>query len=144
MIKCNFKEEPTGYLRDANVTKNLDSFIRDFNYTCNTFFNYTNDQPPFDADKECIVDNENPYSWGASGCKGEVFDQDFWTTRQKIPFQDHFTGLNDVYNWIQDFEYQHRHNVLFNLYAFDTYRSNRTHSPTLNLIDCDFEYFFDK
>lgn len=33
--------------------------------------------------------------------------------------------------------------MLFNLYGFDPYRSNRTHSPTLNLIDCDFKYFFD-
>ena len=48
-----------------------------------------------------------------------------------------------VYFHKQDNIYADRHNVLFNLYAFDTYRSNRTHSPTLNLIDCDFEYFFD-
>ena len=41
------------------------------------------------------------------------------------------------------FYYPHRHKVLFNLYAFDTVRSNRTHSPTLNLINCDFKYFLD-
>lgn len=40
--------------------------------------------------------------------------------------------------------YVKRHNVLFNLYAFDSVHSNRVHSPTLNLIDCDFTYFFDK
>ena len=37
-----------------------------------------------------------------------------------------------------------RHQVLFNLYAFDGVRSNRTHTPTLNLINCDFKYFHDK
>ena len=37
-----------------------------------------------------------------------------------------------------------RHKVLFNLYAFDAVFSNRTHAPTLNLINCDFKYFFDK
>ena len=41
------------------------------------------------------------------------------------------------------FYYPHRHKVLFNLYAFDTVRSNRTHSPTLNLINCDFKYFLN-
>ena len=41
------------------------------------------------------------------------------------------------------FNYVYRHKVLFNLYAFDSIRSNRTHSPTLNLINCDFKYFLD-
>ena len=40
--------------------------------------------------------------------------------------------------------YQVRHNVLFNLYAFDALHSNLTHSPTLNLYNCDFKYFHDK
>ena len=38
----------------------------------------------------------------------------------------------------------HRHQVLFNLYAFDSTSSNRNHSPTLNLHNCDFKYFLDK
>ena len=41
------------------------------------------------------------------------------------------------------FFYPDRHKVLFNLYAFDTVRSNRTHAPTLNLVNCDFKYFLD-
>ena len=36
-----------------------------------------------------------------------------------------------------------RHHVLFNLYAMDAVRSNRTHSPTLNIINCEFKYFLD-
>ena len=43
-----------------------------------------------------------------------------------------------------EFAYMKRHKVLFNLYAFDAVFSNRTHAPTLNLINCDFKYFFDK
>ena len=43
MKKCNITEEPDGYLRDVNITK-ADSYISDFNYTCNnTGFNYSND-----------------------------------------------------------------------------------------------------
>ena len=64
MKKCEFLEEPDGYLRDANVTK-AESYISDFNYTCNnTGFNYSTDQPPFEADQECIDTtelNDNPY-----------------------------------------------------------------------------------
>ena len=41
------------------------------------------------------------------------------------------------------FYYPYRHKVLFNLYAFDSLRSNRTHAPTLNLVNCDFKYFLD-
>ena len=40
--------------------------------------------------------------------------------------------------------YYKRHRVLFNLYAFDSVHSNLTHSPTLNLYNCDFKYFHDK
>ena len=43
-----------------------------------------------------------------------------------------------------EFSYVKRHRVLFNLYAFDSVRGNNTHSPTLNLINCDFKYFLDK
>lgn len=42
-----------------------------------------------------------------------------------------------------DYKYPDRHHLLFNLYAFDSIRSNRTHAPTLNLINCDFKYFLD-
>ena len=45
--------------------------------------------------------------------------------------------------WLENYLYYDRHNVLFNLYAFDGFRSNRNHAPELNLIDCDFMYFFD-
>ena len=45
--------------------------------------------------------------------------------------------------WLENYLYEDRHNVLFNLYGFDPFRSNRTHAPELNLIDCDFMYFFD-
>ena len=41
-------------------------------------------------------------------------------------------------------QYTLRHKTLFNLYSFDTIHSERTHSPTLNLIDCDFKYFFNQ
>ena len=57
----------------------------------------------------------------------------------KGEFSQSFT---EVY-WRNDHIYYDRHNVLFNLYGFDAYRSERTHSPELNLINCDFKYFFD-
>ena len=41
------------------------------------------------------------------------------------------------------FEYVKRHKVLFNLYSFDALNSNRTHSPELKLINCDFKYFMN-
>ena len=94
MKKCNFTEEPDGYLRDANVTK-AESYISDFNYTCNnTGFNYTNDQPPFEADQECIDTselNDNPYQ-EAYECQGEVWHANFWTTRQIIEWFDPADG----------------------------------------------------
>ena len=34
--------------------------------------------------------------------------------------------------------------MLFNLYSFDSLRSDRTHAPTINLIGCDFKFMFDK
>ena len=37
--------------------------------------------------------------------------------------------------------YAYRHQALFNLYAFDSVRSNKVHAPTLNLINCDFKFF---
>ena len=38
-------------------------------------------------------------------------------------------------------QYFIRHRVLFNLYSFDKVRSNNTHTPTLELDNCDFKYF---
>ena len=50
----------------------------------------------------------------------------------------------NLVNWLAtEFHYPERHKVLFNLYAFDSVRSNRTHAPTLNLVNCDFKYFLD-
>ena len=43
-----------------------------------------------------------------------------------------------------EMHYLARHRVLFNLYGFDPVHSNRTHAPTLNLLNCDFKYFHDK
>ena len=75
MMKCNFTEEPTGHLQDANVTK-ADSHIKDFNFTCNnTGFNYSLDQPPFEIDKKCDttrLNTDNIYQ-ETYECQGEVW-----------------------------------------------------------------------
>ena len=78
---------------------------------------------------------------------------------QKKPYHEEFfekTPYNYDIDWRREeledliieppieLQYMKRHRVLFNLYSFDSYRSNLTHSPTLNLIDCDFKYFLDK
>ena len=57
-----------------------------------------------------------------------------------------YYACNDyVYNlYLSNTQYTQRHNTLFNLYAFDSMHSERTHAPTLNLIDCDFKYFFNQ
>ena len=60
IVKCNFTEEPTAYLRDANVTK-ANGLLFNMNYTCNnTGFNYSLDQPPFEPDQECVDDKTLP------------------------------------------------------------------------------------
>ena len=41
-------------------------------------------------------------------------------------------------------DYFVRHNVLFNLFGFDPIFSMNVQSPTLNLVDCDFKFFFNK
>ena len=52
-------------------------------------------------------------------------------------------GMASEIYWLENYLYSDRHNVLFNLYGFDGFRSDRNHAPELHLIDCDFTYFFD-
>ena len=77
IAKCNFTEEPTGYLQDANVTK-AESAISNLNYTCNnTGFNYSLDQPPFE-EEPCDDDKSLPKFKGARACQGDVHHESFW------------------------------------------------------------------
>ena len=79
-MKCNFTEEPTGYLQDANVSKAAGVFS-DLNYTCNnTGFNYSLDQPPFERDQKCVDDKTSPEFRGAGACRGDIHHPSFWTS----------------------------------------------------------------
>ena len=72
------------------------------------------------------------------GCQGEPYHTDFF---DKTVY--HYDS-SVYYYWYIGVHYVKRHNVLFNLYSFDSLSSNRTHAPTLNLHNCDFKYFLDK
>ena len=70
-------------------------------------------------------------------CQGEPYHTDFF---KKSPH--HYK--HSTKKVATELNYLDRHRVLFNLYAFDAIHSNLTHAPTINLINCDFNYFFDK
>ena len=74
---------------------------------------------------------------GIRSCRGEPLNVHFF---KKTPYryENHmFERQRTKYMYLD------RHKVLFNLYAFDSMRSNRTHAPTLNLVNCDFKYYVD-
>ena len=74
---------------------------------------------------------------GPRSCYGEPAHADFFA---KSPWDFEFSVVADL---LTRYYYPDRHKVLFNLYAFDSVRSNRTHAPTLNLVNCDFKYFLN-
>ena len=85
---------------------------------------------------------------GVRACPGEPYHDEFFYksfNSYSSSWNSYFdeASMNKVYT-IPDMRYTQRHRVLFNLYAFDALRSNKVHSPTLEMKDCDFEYFFDK
>ena len=83
-MKCNFTEEPTGYLQDANVSKAAGVFS-DLNYTCNnTGFNYSLDQPPFERDQRCVDDKTSPEFRGTGACRGDIHHPSFWTSAVNV------------------------------------------------------------
>ena len=93
---------------------------------------------PTKADDACEDVGLNSDPDGVRSCSGEPYHDEFF---EKSTF--HFaTTLFEALD--VNFAYLKRHRVLFNLYAFDSVRSNLTHAPTLNLINCDFKYFHDK
>ena len=134
---CDMTTEPTGYLETALGEVLQPSATGNFNYTCWSGFNATTDAVPTAVDEACVHSiSEVPL--GVRSCPGEPHHEDFF---KKTPYNYPYSKTGFIY---PSFQYVHRHHVLFNLYAFDSYNSNRTHAPTLNLVNCDFTYFFDK
>ena len=131
---CNFTEEATSYLEIPKL-KRLQG--ETFNYTCEvTSFNATRDNVTNSTDLEC--DQTTPTEiLGPRKCHGEPYNKNFF---KKSPYDFIMNSPLDLYT---SYYYPDRHKVLFNLYAFDSVRSNRTHAPTLNLINCDFKYFLN-
>lgn len=65
-----------------------------------------------------MVDSVN---YGTKYCPGDPGDAEFFTEDGTI--------------------FSHRHSTLFNLYAFDSVHQPNKIVPTLNLVNCDFDYF---
>ena len=105
-------------------------------YTCWTGFDAETEGLATEVDEACI-DFDSTLQ-GVRSCPGEPSHADFFA---KTPYNYLFNAWREV---AHTFSYVKRHRVLFNLYAFDPIRSNATHAPTLNLINCDFKYFLDK
>lgn len=90
---------------------------------------------------------------GVRACQGEPHHAEFFESTE-YSYDNVLQLLDDI--WItvegnntdrkyeQNLHYVKRHKVLFNLYAFDSVHSDRTHAPTLNLYNCTFKYFHDK
>ena len=87
---------------------------------CSDNWNATAERPPGEKDNRCFP-GDDTVTTGTSFCGGEPYDPDFW--------------VNDGQG------YYLRHKVIFNLYAFDSMRSQKEHAPRLSLTRCDFKYF---
>lgn len=133
---CDFEEEPTGFLEDA-VFIERETGDDNFSITCTTGFNATLDGVAEEIDQECVTEKPTEPQ-GVRSCQGEPPHETF--------FEKSLYSVDVFFHQYLSvtMTYPYRHNVLFNLYAFDAVHSNRTHAPTLNLIDCDFTYFIDK
>ena len=116
-----------------------------FNYTCSTGLDVSKNLVPTEVDVACTEDFVSS-PLGIRSCPGEPYHSEFFelgTTFNHNSLRTFLYGteessveLNRVYG--------KRHRILFNLYAFDSLHSPRTHTPTLNLYNCDFKYFLDK
>lgn len=154
---CSYKTEATSYLGNPEIELKQ-GVSADFNYTCFSGFNATTNQVTTQIDEECGEDLPTE-PIGIRACPGEPNHSEFfekssyhyWSSYELyLSFQQAYDPTNDATCgepgcYLEpEMSYLKRHRVLFNLYAFDSIHSNRTHAPTLNLFDCDFKYFHDK
>jgi hypothetical protein len=98
-------------------------------YTCTTGIDIDSIKPPTAIDTRCFP--EYDAETVTNRCTGEVSSDTF------------FQRVSMFQKTIDQF-YAYRHKTLFNLYAFDEFRSHRTHTPTLDIVNCTFSYFLDK
>ena len=126
---CEMASEPTGYVEDETVEATI-TFDPNrpavFNYTCTDGWSAADNQAAAEVDQECVTQLPTDPE-GVRACSGEPYHEDFFRTTFA-----HWTSSAEEYVYPRG-TYQWRHKVLFNLYAFDSLRSNKTHAPTLEL-----------
>ena len=87
---------------------------------CYQPINFTDITPTSKIDNACWPDTSTAFK-SRRGCAGDVTSKEYFT----YPTEN----------------FKYRHTTLFNLYSFDALRSDRRHTPSLNLTNCEFRYF---
>ena len=117
--KCKVREEPTNPFQKLDF-HSVGTFPKPGSYVnCSDGWVEEDERPPLEQDQRCFETQDN--GRGTAHCSGDP--------------------NHELFFYWDGFSYPYRYKTLFNLYSFDSFRSQRATPPVLNIINCEFKYF---